>query len=229
MNSKLRSKAVELRIKYKLGYGMIAKQIKVPKSTLSYWLRDLPPLSAERVLELRREAWGRGIASRELYRQTMRKKRDARDQEIYEEQRKKLGTPSKKSLFLAGLMLYLAEGSKRNLYSICFTNTDPKLMKFFVWWIEKFMDIPQDKLKGQLHVYASMDLRKEKDFWCKELGLKPNQFYKDQIRKLRPSSFSYAESYRHGTCQVYYHGWKKKSELMLSIKAFLDTYNELRV
>lgn len=227
MKSAERSKAIELRIKHKLGYGAIAKRIKVSKSTLSYWLRDLP-LTDERILELQREAWGRGQASRELFLKTMREKRKAREQIVYLEQKKKLGRLTEQALFVAGLMLYLAEGSKKNPYSICFSNTDPEIIKFFVWWMEHFMSISRSKMKGQLHLYASMDLKAEKSFWARELGFKQAQFYKDQIRKLRPASFSYAESYRHGTCQVYSHGWKQKAELMLSIKAFLDTYSKTR-
>src|SRR3989344_8220196 len=90
MKSAEREKAIELRLVHKLGYDAIAKQVKVSKSTLSRWLEDLP-LTDERVLELRREAWGRGEASRERFRQTMRSKRDERDRNIYIEQKKKMG------------------------------------------------------------------------------------------------------------------------------------------
>ena len=218
-----KDKARELRIKYQMGYSTIRKQVKVSKSTLSLWLKDLP-LSDKRILELRREAWSRGIASRELFRQTMQKKREAREQEMYKQLIKKFTKISKQSLYIAGLMLYLAEGSKQNLYAICLSNTDPKIIKFFMRWLETFMAISPDQMRGQLHLYESMDIAKEKDFWYRELGLKSSQFYKDQIRKLRPSSFSYSESHRHGTCQLYYHSGKKKMELMLSIRAFFDTY-----
>src|SRR3989338_4494728 len=118
-----REKAVRMRTDQQMGYGMISKELGVPKSTLSYWLKDLP-LSAERVLELRREAWGRGEASRELFRQTMRKKRELRDEQVYREQKKKLGVLSRQSLFVAGLMLYLAEGGKKDRYVVAISNTD---------------------------------------------------------------------------------------------------------
>ena len=148
---------------------------------------------------------------------------------MYQVQKKKLANLSKQSLYIAGLMLYLAEGSKQNLYSICLANTDPQIIKFFIWWLETFMDVRRAQMRSQLHLYESMDIAKEKNFWCQKLGLKTTQFYKDQIRKLRPSSFSYSESHRHGTCQIYFHGGMKKMELMLSIKAFFDTYRSLRV
>jgi DNA-binding transcriptional ArsR family regulator len=67
MKSAQREKAIELRLVQKLGYGEIAKQVKVSKSTLSRWLEDLP-LSDERMLELRRNAWSKGEAKREKFR-----------------------------------------------------------------------------------------------------------------------------------------------------------------
>jgi len=222
-----REKAVRMRTDQQMGYGMISKELGVPKSTLSYWLKDLP-LSAERVLELRREAWGRGEASRELFRQTMRSKRDERDRYIYIEQKKKLGKLSQQSLFVAGLMLYLAEGSKKDEYRISLANTDARLISFFIWWLQRFLKVPKKQIRLQLHLYQSMKIQEQEKFWLKETGLLKRQLYKHQIRPLRPNSFSYPESFRHGTCQLSVSGRRYKAELMLSIKAFLDTYNKPR-
>lgn len=227
MKASERDKALELRIKHQLGYSTIAKQLSVSKGTLSRWLKDLP-LSDKRILELRREAWSRGEASREVFRQTMRKKRDAREADVYAEQRKLLGKITRQSLFVAGLMLYLAEGDKKDDYHIGLANTDPQIIRFFIWWLQKFLDIPKSKMKVQLHLYASMDLPYERKFWLTETGLTKSQFYKDQIRPLRPASFSYPESFRHGTCKVYAYGLKHKMKLTLSIKAFFDTHSRSR-
>lgn len=205
---------------------MIAKQLSVPKSTLSYWLKDLP-LSERRVLELRREAWSRGEASRELFRQTMRKKREAREADMYGEIVKKFKRISSESLFVVGLMLYLAEGSKRNDYTIALSNTDSQLIKFFIWWLRKFLGIKNKDMRMQLHLYENMNVRREQGFWLQLTGFSPNQLYKNQVRKLRPGSFSYSEGHRHGTCQIYVHGMRYKTELRLSIKAFLDRYDKL--
>ena len=210
-----------------MGYTAIRKLVKVSKGTLSLWLKDLP-LSDKRILELRREAWSRGIASRELFRQTMQKKREARELAVYKKQKKRLARLSQQTLYVAGLMLYLAEGGKQDPYSICLANTDPQIIQFFTWWMENFFHVSRRQMKAQLHLYESMNISKEKTFWCRALGFTRKQFYKDQVRKLRPSSFSYSESYRHGTCQVYLHSSKQKMELMLSIRAFFDTYKGLR-
>lgn len=225
MKSAQRELAIELRLTHKLGYGAIAKQVKVSKSTLSRWLEDLP-LTDERVLELRREAWGRGEASRERFRQTMRAKRDEREHKIYLTQKKKFSRISEQSLFISGLMLYAAEGDKKSRAEIAFSNTDSVMVTFFARWLEKFLGIEQSKLKIQLHLYENMDIRAEETHWKKQLGMNQGQLCKSQIRPLRPGKFSYREPFRHGTCKLYVGGVVKKAELMLSIRAFFDTYSK---
>ena len=77
------------------------------------------------------------------------------------------------------------------------------------------------------YIHENMDIEKEKEFWENELGLSKNQFYKPSIRKLEKASFSYRESFRHGTCAIYVLGVKKKQELMMAIQAFLDRYMKI--
>jgi transcriptional regulator with XRE-family HTH domain len=224
MKSAQRERAIELRLTHKLGYKAIAEQVKVSKSTLSRWLEDLP-LSEERILELRREAWSVGEAKRERFRQTMRAKRDERDRQTYLRQKKKLARISEQSMFIAGLMLYAAEGDKKSKADIAFTNTDPALILFFARWIVRFLGFPKDKLRIQLHLYENMNVKAEELFWIHELGMSQKQLWKSQVRTLRPKSFSYRDTSRHGTCKLYIGSVPKKAEIKLSIRAFFDTYN----
>lgn len=225
MKSIERQKAIELRTKYQLGYGEIAKRLRVSKSTLSRWLQDLP-LSEVRVLELRREAWGRGEAKREQFRKTMRALRDAKDRELYDQLKERFSHFEEQSLYVAGLMLYAAEGDKKTRAEIAFTNTDPAMILFFISWLDRFLRIPKDKLRIQLHLYEDMDVKREERFWKQYLGMKQSQLCKSQVRPIRPGSFTYKDSIRHGTCKLYVGGVPKKTELMLSIRAFFDTYSE---
>jgi transcriptional regulator with XRE-family HTH domain len=225
MKSAQRELAIELRLTHKLGYKAIAERVKVSKSTLSRWLEDLP-LTDERVLELRREAWSRGEAGREKFRETMRAKRDKREHEIYLKQKKKLSRISNQSLFISGLMLYASEGDKKSRAEIAFSNTDSVMVLFFARWLEEFLGIERSRLRIQLHLYENMNVHAEEVFWKKQLGMKQSQLCKSQIRPLRPGKFSYREPFRHGTCKLYIGGVLKKAELMLSIRAFFDTYSK---
>lgn len=225
MKTAERERALELRIGQQLGYGAIAKELKVSKSTLSRWLQDMP-LSEDRILTLRRDAWGRGEAKRERFRQTMRAKRDERERLIYLQQKRKFSNISKEALYIAGLLLYEAEGDKKSRSDIAFTNTDPAMVFFFARWIVRFLGMPKKKLRIQLHLYENMDIRAEESFWIKQLGLTTKQLWKSQVRPLRPKSFSYRDTSRHGTCKLYIGSVPKKTELRLSIRAFFDTYDK---
>lgn len=221
MNSQLREQVIKLRLEKEFSYTEIRKRLGVPKSTLSYWLREFP-LSGARILELRRKGWKKSEAKIERFRNAMRKKRELKEQEIYNKYQKRFAKLSKDTFFIAGLILYLGEGDKRDYNRIGLSNTDPKIIKFFNKWIMDFFNIKRDEIKVQLHLYENMDVEKEKEFWRNELGLQENQLYKPSIRKLKKASFSYKESYRHGTCAIYVLGVEKKRELMMAIQAFLN-------
>lgn len=223
MNKELREAALKLRTEKELSYTAIAKRLRVSKSTLSYWLRNFQ-LSESKIKELKHKGWERGEISREKFRLTMRKKREREERLIFEKYRKQLSTSSRDSYFVAGLMLYLAEGNKTGQSTIALSNTDPQIIQFFIKWLVDFLKIPVDKMRCELHLYENMNLKKEKGFWESQTGFIKSQFYKSQIKKLKKSSFSYKESYRHGTCKIIVLGVKKKTELMMAMKAFVSIY-----
>src|SRR3989338_3306400 len=223
MHKELKAKALKLRTENNLSYSAILIQVPVAKSTLSEWLRHFP-LSKEKILELRRDGWRKGEASREKFRETMRSKRSERMKRIYDVCSLKISKIPRDAFFVAGLMLYLGEGSKTNYSKIALANTDPKIVAFFSKWLAEFLDIPKNGLKAQLHLYPSMDIEKETEFWKDALGFEEKQFYKPYISKILRSSFTYKESFRHGTCSIYFGSVEKKSELMASIQAFVDLY-----
>lgn len=223
MNAELREKVINLRLDKELSYAEIRKRLGVPKSTLSYWLRDFP-LSEERILELRRQGWKNGEASRERFRNTMRRKREERKMTLYKKWQEKFSDLSEDSHFVAGLMLYLAEGNKKNYSRIELANTDPGIIVFFVGWMNKFLEIPYSRIKVGLHLYENMDIQKEIAFWRKQLEFSKNQFYKPQVRKLQKSSFSYRGSFGHGTCAIYFGSVEKKLELTMAIQVLLNYY-----
>jgi len=223
MDSQLREQAINLRIKENLSYTQIRKRLGVPKSTLSYWLRGFP-LSEERILELRRQGWKKAEVKIERFCAAMRKKKELKEREIFNKYKKRFDKLSKDTFFVAGLMLYLGEGDKKNYNRISLANTDPEIIKFFIKWMVDFFDIIREKITVQLHLYENMDIEKEKEFWKNKLGFQENQFYRPSIRKLQKGSFSYKESFRHGTCAIYVLGVEKKRELMMALQAFLDKY-----
>ena len=213
MKAELRQKAIKLRMESRLSYSEIQKRLNIPRSTLSYWLQEHPLNEAE-IVKLRRRAWLKGEASRERFRNAMKEKRERLEQEVYYQQRKKLINIKRESYFVAGLMLYLGEGDKKNKNRVGIANADPAVIQFFVKWLEDFFGIDKQKIRAELHLYENMDIEAEKLFWEKITGFSKNQFYKTQIRKLQKGKFASVD---------------KKREMMMAIKAFLDLYQKTRV
>ena len=223
MRTELREKAIQLRTKNRLSYSKIQKILNVPKTTLSYWLREYP-LAESEILELRRASWLKGEASRERFRNAMREKRDNLDKTVYDYHLNKLNEIKKESFFTAGLMLYLGEGDKRNRNRVGLANTDPNVIKFFIKWIKDFLKIDESKIHLELHLYENMDIEAEKIFWQKITGLTKHQFYKTQIRKIQNGKFKYESAERHGTCSIIFASSEKKREIMMAIKALINLY-----
>ncbi len=225
MHYELRKEAIRLRLEEELSYDAIRKRLGVAKSTLHEWLQHFP-LSRVRILELKRANWTKNQAKIELYRTTMAEKRERRKQEIYEKYVTQFKSLSRDSFFVAGLMLYLAEGAKKENYKIDIANTDVRVIRFFIKWLDKFFSVPKASLRAELHLYEDMDIPRQILFWKTGLGFDDGQFYKVQVRKLQKSSFIYRESFRHGTCGLSFCSVKKKTELMMAIKAFMDSHLE---
>jgi hypothetical protein len=226
MHHELKRRAIQLRKEKEFSYDAIRKELGVPKSTLHGWLKHFP-LSPGRILALRRANWTKSETKIELYRTTMAEKWEARKRECYEKYRAEFKNLSEDSFFTAGLMLYLAEGSKAHVSNIGIANTDVRVIRFFMKWIDRFFLIPKELLRAELHLYPTMDIPQEILFWKQSLDFADHQFYKTQIRKLQKNSFSYPESFRHGTCSLTYSKVEKKTEIMMAIKAFLDFHLSL--
>ncbi len=223
MKTELRTKAITLRIEKRLSYSAIQKELKVPKSTLSYWLKE-HPLHEVEILKLRRQSWLRGETSRERFRNTMRAKRDSLGKKVYQKYKKQMDSLSNVSFFVAGLMLYLGEGDKKSKGRVGLANTDPAVIQFFLKWTVDFLGIDKRNIHAELHLYENMDIEAEKLFWRKTTGLLKSQFYKTQVRKIQAGKFVYQGSQRHGTCSIIFDSVEKKREITMAVKALLDTY-----
>ena len=136
----LRERAIRLRLQG-YTYGQIKIELGVSKSTLSGWLQKLP-LEPEqiKILVLNREKAKE--LGREKFRITTQNKKLSRLKSVYKEQIKDLLPLSKKELFLAGLFLYWGEGEKTH-GTISISNTDPKVIRFALYWMVKSLKIPK--------------------------------------------------------------------------------------
>ena len=214
---KKRLRAIELRLQGK-SYSQIKRVLRVGKSTLSLWLRRYP-LSEERLRELRDFNEQRI----ERFRNTMRAKREKRCQEVYLREKKDLLPLTGKELFVAGLFLYWGEGGKTSRFGTSLSNTDPRVVKFFLYWLTNILKVPREKVVVRLHLYADMNERIEMDFWSSKLGLPLTQFKKPYIKKTTLRGLTY-KTFGHGTCNLIVGGRDLTERVLMGIKVIADKY-----
>jgi transcriptional regulator with XRE-family HTH domain len=218
-----RERVLTLR-KRGMSYSQIKKELNISKSTLSIWLRDYP-LSKERIRELRDFNEQRI----ERYRETMRKKKELRLSNFYKQEKAKIFSLSRKELYLAGLFLYWGEGSKTSEARIAISNTDPGIIKFFIFWLKKYWKVPKNKLKIQLHLYIEMNTVKEISFWSKELDIPEKQFIKPYIKISSVKRINHKGGFGHGTCNVVLGDARLSERVFMGLKVIRDHYVKMRV
>lgn len=212
-----KQKAIKLRAEG-YSYSQIKQNLKVSKSTLSAWLKDRP-LTPERIRELKYDE-----KRIEKYRETCRKRREKILNGVYEEEKKKIFPLLKRDLFIAGLFLYWGEGGKTKPAELILSNTNPAILKFFIYWVETICGIKRKKIKIKLHLYKDMDINKEINFWSKILNIKKSRFTKPYIKNSTKSSLTYKTGFGHGTCNVRIANAILCKKVLMGIKAIEDNF-----
>lgn len=216
----LRAEVIKLRLQG-YTYGQIKRELKLDlaKSTLSDWLKNLP-LSKEQLSLLSKNRDNSRDIRIEKFRQTARNKKILRLTNIFNEQKKKLLPISERELLIAGLFLYWGEGSKYR-GRVAISNTDPKVIQFALYWMDKSLKIPKTKMRILLHLYSDMNIQKETDFWAKMLNIPVEQFSKPYIKNTTRRGLTY-KSFGHGTCNLVCCDSALAEKIAMSIKALAE-------
>ncbi len=97
--------------------------------------------------------------------------------------KKKLLTKEEKLLHLAGLMLYWAEGSKRNKYCVDFANSDERMLTLFLEMLRKIYGVKEKKLRILIYCYANQKPPQLVKYWSNLLKISKSQFTKPYVRQ----------------------------------------------
>jgi hypothetical protein len=112
-------------------------------------------------------------------------------------------------LFGMGLALYWGEGTKRGSGGMRLTNSDPKLIRKFIEFSEKFLNIDRKRLKFSIQIPQDVLASKSLKYWMKELDFPKENFYKPLVVKVRgKGTYKYKTSY--GTVIVNFNNIKLK-------------------
>ena len=200
-------------------YSEIKHALGVSKSTLSRWL-EAHPLPLERIRQLR--DWNHQRI--EHYRETRRKTREVKLDQIYRAAKRQILPLSRRDLLIGGLFLYWGEGSKTRASVPALSNCDPAMVRFFIDWATRILHVDVRKITIRLHCYSDMDVRKEIRFWSQAIGIPIPQFRKTYVKESKRSALSYKGGFGHGTCNVIIPNAMLGRQVMMSLRVLREQY-----
>lgn len=174
-NVQLKNMAINLR---KLGhsYNEITNELEVPKSTLSGWLKDIP-LTDEQNINLNNRLKDRISRGRLRTGIALRARRIGRENDVLKEAEKEFNEFIKNPFFSAGILLYWAEGAKKNNY-FSFINSDPTMVALMVKWMQKYLARDFSLAKYRLFIHYPYRNENCEGYWARILNLSYERFQK---------------------------------------------------
>ncbi|MEV8309664.1 hypothetical protein AB0P36_20505 [Streptomyces flavidovirens] len=188
----LRAKARELRLQG-LTYDQIQLELGCSKSSISLWVRDLPKppkRTREEASAIARRGWDATLQRREIERQ---KVKATAQQEI--------GALSERELFIAGVGLYWAEGTKDKPHArrerVAFVNSDPGMIRVFLAWL-RLLGVKPERLQFHVMIHESADVGAAERYWADLVGAEASRFGKTTLKKHNPKTIrkNVNEAYR---------------------------------
>ncbi len=153
MKLELKEKATNLR-KQGFSYSEILKQIPVTKSTLSLWLKSVNLSNRQNQKLIEKRLVGAKIGAIAKKNQRIEKVKLIKNIAISE-----IETISNREIWLIGISLYWAEGSKQKEHNIsqrvAFSNSDPLMIKLFLKWLKKIIKISDSDIYFEIYTHKN--------------------------------------------------------------------------
>jgi transposase-like protein len=155
----VREKARELRLERRLSIVEIAERLALPKTTIFYWVRDIP-LQRPRRANAGQRRGNRGMR---------RKYRELREA-AYAQGKREFEGLARLPTFSDFVCLYIAEGYKRQRNTVSLGNSDPRVVALATHWIRRFSRNP---VRFFLQYHADQSVDQLTGFWGGIVGVEP--------------------------------------------------------
>ncbi|MFC8824773.1 hypothetical protein ACFT9I_05355 [Streptomyces sp. NPDC057137] len=188
----LRDRARELRLQG-LTYDQIQVELGCSKGSISLWVRDLPKppkRTREEASAIAKRGWAATLQRRERERQ-----------ETKSAAAESIGTMSDRELFLLGVGLYWAEGTKDKPHArrerVAFVNSDPGMIRIFVAWLD-LLEVPRQQHRYRVLIHENADVRKAECYWADLVQASVESFGRTTLKKHNPKTIrkNTGEDYR---------------------------------
>jgi len=193
-NAGIKDEAILLRKRWK-SYREISKELNVSKSTLSYWLKNVP-LSPRH----KKRLYAKKIKNLVHGAQSIRERRRREVDMIIKKALSEIRTPLARETYgLFGTAIYWSEGTKKGPLEI--TNSDPLMILFMVHWIKDIFNIDPAQLKARLNIYSQQDEDNIKMFWSELCGIPVKNFGRAFVKPI--SKNIKKNNLYYGTSRIY--------------------------
>ncbi len=200
--TKERAKAITLRQQGQ-SIGAIAAQLHVSKSTVSGWCRDIA-LSPAALEKIAKQSKAKSTAALLHYSETKRRARQKAIESSHVEGVRRLGKLSERDIYCLGLGLYWGEGYKKGSQEFGFTNSDPQMVKFYLYWLQVVFGVTKQNLIFRISINTAHKERLDEvhHFWIQLLGVDEEQFTKASLIKTKAKKNYTNGSVHMGTLRV---------------------------
>jgi AcrR family transcriptional regulator len=167
----MREKARQLRRDEDLTIDEIAERLGVSRTTVYFWVGDMPRPARCRS----RNGQGHALGTAAMQEKYRRLREDA-----YEEGRASFEPMTHEAGFIDFVTLFIAEGYKRNRNVVSVSNSDPAVIVIADRWLRR---LSRNKPTYWVQYHADQDLPTVQRFWAALVGLP-----RDEIRLQRKSN-----------------------------------------
>jgi transcriptional regulator with XRE-family HTH domain len=179
----LRERAREFRLQG-WTYDQIEVELGCSRSSVSLWVRDLPKPEPRYTPEEQRALMQAGLAR-------LRATQDEERRRTQESARQEAGSLTDRELFLTGVALYWAEGSKSKSYDrrerAIFVNSDPGVIRVYLAWLD-LLGVSRERLRFRVLIHESADVDAAHRHWADVAGVEASVFAKPTLKKHNPKT-----------------------------------------
>ena len=155
----IRDKAVRLRTEQKMTLDEITERLSLPRTTIFSWIKDIPIPTTEKQTEAQRRKHELNRARYAVLRENAYQQGLAEAPELFRD-----------LTFRDFVVLYMAEGTKRQRNTVAFVNSNANMVRLAHQWIKYFT---QNKLDYGIQYHVDHNEDELKEYWAGILAIQP--------------------------------------------------------